>query len=300
MSDLSKDAWGGIEAGGTKFICAIGIDPQNVVSEIQIRTSTPAETLAQVVSFFRESSQERALRGVGVGCFGPLDLNPLSNTYGFITSTPKAAWQNTDVLGTLESALNIPIAFDTDVNAAALGEHVWGAGLGVENLIYLTVGTGIGGGAMVDGHLLHGMVHPEMGHLLIPHDREQDPFPGICPFHGDCLEGLASGPALNKRWGQPAEALPADHPGWQLEAKYLAYGLANLIVSLSPQRVIIGGGILNHPSLIGLIRTQVLRSLNGYVQSAELQGEMDRYIVKPMLGNRAGVLGAIALAKSNV
>ena len=233
---------------------------------------------------------------MGIACFGPLDLNPKSPTYGYITATPKQGWANTDVRMTLSKALDLPVYIDTDVNGAALGEHRWGAGKGLDTFIYLTIGTGVGGGGLVNGKMIHGLVHPEMGHILIPHDIKADPFPGSCPFHKDCFEGLASGPAIHKRWGIPAEKLPPDHPAWELEARYIGLSLTNYTVTLSPQRIILGGGVMEHPGLIEKVRENVKSFLNGYVNSTQITEDIDTYIVLPELGNRAGIMGAITLA----
>ncbi|MBI5291678.1 MAG: ROK family protein [Chloroflexi bacterium] len=194
------------------------------------------------------------------------------------------------------SSYNVPIGFDTDVNGAALGEWLWGAAQGLDTFIYLTIGTGIGGGGLMNGKLMHGLIHPEMGHVMLPHDRAADPFPGACPFHGDCFEGLAAGPAIQKRWGQPAETLPPDHPAWELEAHYIALALAGYVCTLSPQRIVLGGGVVSQPHLLPRIRRKVLATLNGYVQSPQLLQDIDNYIVPAGLGGRAGVLGAMALA----
>lgn len=285
--------YGGIEAGGTKFVCAVGAGPDDVRAEVRFPTTTPAETIGRAIAFFR---QHRPLAAIGIGSFGPLDPDPASPTFGRITSTPKPSWAHTDVVGMIRRALNIPVGFDTDVNAAALGEHRWGAALGLSTFIYLTIGTGIGGGGMMNSRLMHGLIHPEMGHIRIPHDRAADPFDGSCPYHGDCLEGLAAGPALEQRWGQPPETLPADHPAWELEAHYLALALTNFICTLSPQRVVMGGGVMEQAQLFPLIRQKVQQLLNGYVQAPAILEEIDDYIVPPALGRRAGVLGAIALA----
>jgi fructokinase len=225
-----------------------------------------------------------------------VDLDPASPTYGFITSTPKEGWQQTDMAGTVRRSLDLPVGFDTDVNAAALGEHQWGAAQGLDTFVYLTIGTGIGGGAMAGGRLLHGLIHPEMGHLRVPHDVRADPFEGVCPFHQDCLEGLASGPAIEARWGQSAKTLPADHAAWPLQTHYLALALVNLICTLSPQRIILGGGVMKQQHLFPLIRPRVQELLNGYVRVPQILDSIDTYIVPPALGARAGVLGAIALA----
>jgi fructokinase len=288
--------YGGIEAGGTKFICAVGTSPADIRDEARFPTTTPAETIEQAINFFRP--HQANLAAVGIGSFGPVDLEPTSPTYGYLTATPKPGWSNIDFAGHLGRALAVPVGFDTDVNAAALGEQRWGAAQGLDNFIYLTIGTGIGGGAMVNGRLLHGLVHPEMGHIRLPHDWTADPYPGFCPFHGDCLEGLAAGPALEGRWGQRAETFPAGHPAWELEAHYLALALMSFICTLSPQRIILGGGVMAQPSLFPLLRRQVQTLLNGYVQHPSITSNgIEGYIVPPGLAGRAGVLGAIALAQ---
>lgn len=284
---------GGVEAGGTKFVCAVGTGPDDVRAETTIPTTTPAETLARVVEFFRAHA---ALGAIGVGAFGPLDLDPASATFGWITNTPKPGWARTDLVGAL-APLGVPIALDTDVNAAAAGEHRWGAARGVDQFVYLTVGTGIGGGAFVNGRLVHGLVHPEMGHIPVPHDRARDPFPGLCPYHGDCFEGLASGPAMRARWNAAAETLPADHPAWELEADYLALGLAAIVGVLSPRRVIVGGGVAQPPHLLPRVRAKLVGALGGYVQSTAILDAIDDYVVAPALGERAGVFGALAIAR---
>lgn len=290
---------GGIEAGGTKFVCAVGTAPDDIRAEVRFPTTTPAETLAHAITFFQEQQARYGQLGaIGVAAFGPADPHPASPTYGYITTTPKPGWQHTNVAGTLGAALGVPIAFDTDVNGAALGEHRWGAAQDVATFIYLTIGTGVGGGVMVNGSLLHGLVHPELGHIRLPRDPAADPYAGHCPFHGDCLEGLTCGPALAARWGMPAQHLPPEHPAWALQAHYLALALQSFICTLSPQRIIMGGGVMDQPHLLPMIRTNVQRYLNGYIQAAALQEDgLADYIVAPRLGNQAGVLGAIALAQ---
>jgi fructokinase len=260
-----------------------------------VATTTPAETIDRVVAFF--APYRTALAALGIGSFGPLDPHPASPTFGFLTTTPKPGWAYTDLAGALRRALHLPVAFDTDVNAAALAEHCWGPAQGLDTFLYVTVGTGIGGGAMANGRLLHGLLHPEMGHIRIPYDWAADPFPGTCPYHGNCLEGLASGPALAARWGQPGAALPVDHPAWELEARYLALGLVAFICVLAPQRIIMGGGVMQQAQLFPRLRHEVQRLLNGYVQLPALDSQIDEYIVPPALGTQAGVLGAIALAR---
>ena len=273
---------GGVEAGGTKFVCVVGSGPDDVVADTTMPTTTPAETLARVVEFFRAHGPVAA---IGVGAFGPLDLDSRSATFGSITNTPKPGWANTDLDAALR-VLGVPVTIDTDVNAAALGEQRWGAARGLDTFVYLTVGTGIGGGAIVGGRLVHGLVHPEMGHMPVPHDRARDPFAGYCPYHGDCLEGLASGPAIEARWQRAPETLPDDHPAWNLESHYLGLGLATIVSVLSPERVVIGGGVAR-PHLLSRVRAELKRVLAGYVRAPE--------IVAPALGDRAGVLGALAL-----
>jgi fructokinase len=289
--------FGGIEAGGTKFVCAVGSGPGDLRAQAQFPTTTPQETIARAVAFFQQQSQSEPLAAIGIASFGPLDPVVGSPTYGTITTTPKPGWANADLAGHVGRALGIPVGFDTDTNGAALGEHRWGAAQGLDTFVYLTVGTGLGGGGLVNGRPMHGLVHPEMGHIRVPHDRQADPFPGTCPFHGDCLEGLASGPAIEARWGQPAEGLPADHPAWPLEAHYLALALVTYILVLSPQRIVVGGGVMQQPQLWPLIRRNVRVLLNGYVQAPQIAEHIDGYIVPPALGGLSGVLGAFALAR---
>jgi fructokinase len=288
------DRFGCVEAGGTKFVCAVGTGPHDLIAE-SFPTESPQATVHAVVSFFRR--QGTPIASVGIASFGPVDLNPASPTFGYITASPKLAWQNFDLAGSIRQALAVPVGFDTDVNAAALGEARWGVGRGLSDFLYLTVGTGIGGGAVVNGRLVHGLLHPEMGHIRIPHDRRHDPYSGGCPFHDDCLEGLASGPAMEQRWGKPAHELLPHHPAWTLEAHYLALGLATWTCTLSPQRIILGGGVMQQAHLFPMIRSELLRLLNGYIRARAVIEEADTYVVPPALGNRAGVLGAMVLAQ---
>jgi fructokinase len=290
--------YGGIEAGGTKFVCAVASGPGDVRAEVRFPTTTPAETIGRSIAFFQEQAAQAPLAAIGIAAFGPVDPNPASPTFGYITTTPKPGWANADFAGAVGRALGVPVGFDTDVNGAALGEHRWGAAQGLDTFLYLTIGTGVGGGGMVGGQLMHGLIHPEMGHIRMPRPKDDD-FPGICPYHGDCFEGLACGPALKARWGQPAETLPPDHPAWDLEAQTIALGLCNYIFTLSPQRIIIGGGVMAQEQMFPLVRRKVQTLLAGYVQSPAILGDgIDTYIVPPGLGNMAGVLGAIALAQA--
>ncbi len=298
---MTDKLYGAIEAGGTKFVCAVGRGPEDLQDLVSFPTTSPPETIAKTVDYFQGAlAKHGELAAIGIASFGPVDPNPLSETFGYITATPKPGWSNFNFAGALQKQMLIPVGFDTDVNGAALSEWRWGAGQGLETFIYLTIGTGIGGGGLLNGKLMHGLIHPEMGHMLLPHDWVADPFPGFCPFHGDCLEGMAAGPALEKRWGLRAENFTPDHPAWDLEAHYLALGLSNLICSLSPQKIILGGGVMQQAHLFPLIRKKVQELLNGYVRSPWLLERIDEYIVPPALGSRAGVLGAIALAMQTV
>jgi fructokinase len=293
------EAYAGIETGGTKCVCMLARSPKEIYAYEKFPTEDPESTVVNIAKYIKDVARQKKINiiSLGIASFGPIDLHQNSPTYGFVTSTPKPGWKDFDLLGHFSYEFAVPTAFDTDTNGAAFGEYYWGAGKGLDDFIYLTIGTGIGGGAFVTGRTLHGLIHPEMGHILIPHDREKDPFPGGCPFHGDCFEGLASGPALEKRWGMPAKELPQDHPAWKLEAHYIAAGLHNLICSLSPQRLILGGGVMNKPGLIEMVRSEVQESLRGYVQSAQIVRNIDTYIVSPALGDLAGVIGAIAMAR---
>ena len=292
---MSYPLYGAIEAGGTKFVCAAGTGPGDLQAA-RFPTSTPAATMAPVIDFFRQLNSGR-LAAIGIGSFGPIDLHKDSPDYGRITSTPKPGWQNFDLCGTVAAALGVPIGFDTDVAASALGEGRWGGARGLSDFLYLTVGTGIGGAAVVEGRVLHGLIHSEMGHVRIPHDTVRDPFAGSCPYHADCFEGLACGPAMNARWGLPAQQLPPDHEAWALEANYIALGLVNFALTLSPQRMLLGGGVMQQPHIFELVRDEFARLLNGYVQHDEVLYHLDSYIVPPSLGANAGVLGCFVLAE---
>ncbi len=292
-----KKAFGGIEAGGTKFVCAVGTGPDDIRAELRLPTESSEVTMGRVIDFFRGQQEQHDIAAIGVASFGPVDPDPDSRTFGHITNTPKPGWANTPVAPILRDAFDVPIGFDTDVNVAALGEHSWGAAQEVGTFVYLTIGTGIGGGGMVDGNLLHGLIHPEMGHIAIPHNWERDPFAGTCPFHGDCWEGLANGPALEERWGQAGESLPEGHEAWSLEAHYIALGVTSIMMILSPQMVVLGGGVMEQAHLFPLVHREVQTQLNGYIQTPAILEEIESYIVPPALGGRSGALGAIALAQ---
>lgn len=279
------NVFGAIEAGGSKFVCGVGTGPDDLVTTA-FPTTSPEETIARCVAWL---SAQGLLKAVGIGSFGPVNLDPNSSRHGFITSTPKAGWRDFDLAGSVRRALAVPVHIDTDVNAAVLAEARWGAAQELSSCLYLTVGTGIGGGAIVSGRLLHGLTHPEMGHIRVPHDIAGDPFAGACPYHGDCLEGLASGPAIEARWGVKGENLAQDHPAWKLEAGYLACGIANYVCTLSPERILLGGGVMRQSQLYPMIRTELGQILGGYVAKIP-------EVVPAQLGERAGVLGALALA----
>ena len=289
--------FGGIESGGTKFVCMVGTDPNHLLKEERFPTTTPDETIHRVNEFFQPFVKSGELTAVGIASFGPLDLHPDSPTYGYITTTPKAGWYQTNLYGEIQQRLQVPLAFDTDVNAAAFGEQYWTAdGQSLDPFIYITVGTGIGVGVITNGSPLHGLIHAEAGHIALPHDWKRDPFPGVCPYHGDCLEGLASGFSMSQRWGRSPEDLPIAHPAWDLEEEYIAIAIADLIYAYSPQRIILGGGVSQHPGFHEATRHKVKKYLNGYIQSAMITEKIDEYILPPALGNRSGALGAIAMA----
>lgn len=275
-------------------MCAVGNSNRELVEPVRISTRTPAETMAEVCEYFEKQLQQYSLQSFGICSFGPLDLRPASATYRQMINTPKPGWSGANVAQTLEDKFKIPAVIDTDVNGAALSEHLWGAGQDVDSMIYLTIGTGIGGGAVVDGKLVHGLMHPEMGHLLVRHHPD-DPYAGHCPYHKDCFEGLANGPAMQARWGKPAYELPNDHPAWELEADYIAQALMAYTYILSPQRIILGGGVMQNPALFPMIRTRLHDKLAGYLAPQDLE----HYITSPGLDQSSGLLGAIALALSH-
>ncbi|HRI69272.1 MAG TPA: ROK family protein [Polyangium sp.] len=294
---------GAIEAGGTKFVCAVGSGPGvGMRGRVEFPTrDDPAMVLAEVTSWFEEQQKSLGkLEGLGIASFGPVDLDRASSTYGFITSTPKTGWRNTDILGAMRRVFpGVPMGFDTDVNGAALGEFVWGHARGLDDFVYITIGTGIGAGAMVGGQLVHGLVHPEMGHMRLPR-LSGDDFAGVCRYHGACWEGLCSGPAILARTGIAAERLSADHPAWRFETEYVALALSSIVCVLSPRRIILGGsvrkgGTAGQDRFFRDVRRGVREALGGYVVSPAISTEIDAYIVAPQLEDDAGVCGAMAL-----
>lgn len=284
--------FGGIEAGGTKFVCAVGDETGNITERVQIPTTVPEETMVRVIDFFRKFN----LAAIGVGSFGPIDVNSDSDTYGYIMTTPKLAWFNYPFVQILQDSFEVPIGFNTDVNAAALGEATLGAAEGLDSCLYITVGTGIGAGAIVQGHLLQGISHPEMGHILVRR-HQNDHYPGKCPYHHDCLEGLASGPAIEERWGEKGSALAQRNEVWQLEGFYLAQALMQYILILSPKKIILGGGVMKQKQVFPYVYKYVRKLLNGYVSFPEISSKIDNYIVSPKLGDNAGILGSLLLAR---
>ncbi len=285
---------GAIEAGGTKFVVAVGNENGEVLERASFPTTTPEETMKETIAFFKDKNVE----AIGLGCFGPIDPDKNSPTYGYITTTPKPGWANYNIVGVLEEAFpDTPIGFDTDVNGACLGEAYFGAAQGLDSALYLTIGTGIGGGAIVEGNLVHGLLHPEMGHMLM-NVREDDPYKGKCPYHGTCFEGMAAGPAIEERWGKKGNELPADHPAWDLEAWYIAQALAIYVLTLSPKKIILGGGVMHQKQLFPQIHQYLQERLNGYIQKEEITTDKIKdYVVYPGLGDNAGICGALALAK---
>ena len=281
---------GGIEAGGTKMVCAVGDENGVIKDRASFPTRQPEETFADMIAYYRNWD----IQALGIGCFGPVDLNRQSRTYGYITKTPKPGWGNCDIVGAFKDALGVPVGFDTDVNGAVLGEVTWGAAKGLDSAIYITIGTGVGVGVYVNGGLLHGLVHPEGGHiLLIRHPR--DTYEGKCPFHKNCVEGLAAGPSIEARWGKKAAELAARDEVWEMEAYYIAQAITDYILSYSPQKIILWGGVMHQEKLFGMVRKEVLNLLNGYVAHETITEHIDQYIVPPALGEDPGIMGAIKL-----
>jgi fructokinase len=289
-----------VETGGSWCVCALGRSPDDLLALERFPTGPPQATIERILSFFTNPDRPRP-HAVGIGAFGPLELDECSPHWGqVLATTPKPGWAGAAIGSVLRDGLGIPVALDTDVGAAALGELRWGAGRAAASISYLTIGTGIGAGIVRGGRPQRGLLHPEAGHLRIPHDRERDPFGGACPFHGDCWEGLASGAALRARWGCDPASLPDDHAAWPLEAEYLAAGIVALVMIAAPHRVIVGGGVMRRERLLARTRSELRRLLAGYPDRPELAGDLRDYLVGPQLGDRSGVLGALALAQQLV
>ena len=280
---------GALEAGGTKMVCAIGNEKGEIFEQISIPTESPDITLPKIIAYFKE----KEIDALGVGCFGPIDLIRKSATYGYITSTPKLQWSNCNIVGVLKEALQVPVGFDTDVNGSCLGEVTFGCAKDLESVIYITIGTGIGVGVYINGNLLHGMMHPEGGHMLLA-KHPKDTYTGKCPYHGCCMEGLASGPAIEERWGTKAYELKENAEVWELEAYYIAQALFNYICAYSPQKIILGGGVMHQEQLFDLIRENVRKINQSYVSTKEME-DLDNYIVPASLNDNQGVMGALEL-----
>lgn len=281
---------GALEAGGTKMVVAIGNERGEILDRLSIPTQTPETTMPKLMEYFTDN----AIEALGIGCFGPIDLNKESATYGHITSTPKLSWRNYNIVGAFLEALKVPIGFDTDVNASAIGEATWGSAKDVKNSIYITIGTGVGVGVIIDGKPLHGMLHPEAGHILLA-KHQKDNFKSACPYHENCMEGLAAGPAIEARHGKKAYELSDQEEVWELEGFYIAQALVNYILTLSPERIILGGGVMHQKQLMPIIHREVLRMLNGYIVTPQLQ-DIETYIVLPKLNDNQGIMGCIRLA----
>ena len=282
---------GALEAGGTKMVCAIGDESGKIYEQVSIPTETPEITVPRLISYF----EERKIEALGIGCFGPIDPDKKSETYGYITSTPKLAWADYNIVGTMEKSLMIPVGFDTDVNGSVLGEVTFGQAKGKKCVVYVTIGTGVGAGIYIEGKLLHGMLHPEAGHILLT-QRQDDTYEGTCPYHKTCLEGLAAGPAIEARWGRKAVELKDDARVWDLEAYYIAQAIVNYILILSPQMIILGGGVMHQEQLFPKIRSYVKKMMNGYIKTKEM-ADLDHYIVPASLHDDQGIMGALELGR---
>ncbi|MCC2165167.1 ROK family protein [Brotaphodocola catenula] len=286
--------FGALEAGGTKMVCAIGNENGEILEQKSIRTTTPEETMPAILEYFKD----KEIASIGIACFGPIDLNKNSETYGYITSTPKIPWRNYNIVGAVKDALKIPVGFDTDVNGSLLGEVTWGCAKGLTDAVYFTIGTGVGAGIMTNGKMLHGMLHPEAGHVkMVP--RSGDTYKGKCPYHGTCFEGMAAGPAIEERWGAKAVQLADREEVWDLESYYIAQALMGIVLTLSPQKIILGGGVMHQKQLFSMIREKMLKELNGYIQAKELT-DIDNYIVPASLNDDQGIMGCIKLAMNSL
>ena len=286
--------FGALEAGGTKMVCAIGNENGEILEQKSIPTTSPEETMPAILEYFKD----KEIASIGIACFGPIDLNKNSETYGYITSTPKIPWRNYNIVGAVKDALKIPVGFDTDVNGSLLGEVTWGCAKGLTDAVYFTIGTGVGAGIMTNGKMLHGMLHPEAGHVkMVP--RSGDTYKGKCPYHGTCFEGMAAGPAIEERWGAKAVQLADREEVWDLESYYIAQALMGIVLTLSPQKIILGGGVMHQKQLFSMIREKMLKELNGYIQAKEL-ADIDNYIVPASLNDDQGIMGCIKLAMNSL
>lgn len=286
---------GALEAGGTKMVCAIGREDGTIIEHLSIPTETPEITMPKIIEYFKT----HAIKALGIGCFGPIDLNRASGTYGYITTTPKLAWANYNIAGVMQEALQVPVGFDTDVNGSVLGEVTYGSGRGIDNCIYITIGTGVGVGVIANGKLLHGMLHPEAGHVPLARHKDDSEYKCNCPYHDNCLEGLAAGPSIEKRWGKKVIELAEDKNVWELEAYYIGQALAGYILTLSPERIILGGGVMHQEHLLLLVREEVKKQLNGYIKTKQLE-HIEDYIALPSLNDNQGIMGCLKLALNEI
>lgn len=287
--------YGALEAGGTKMVCAIGDETGKIYEQISIPTTTPEETMPKIIEYFKAKEQETHIDAIGIAAFGPVDVNPVSPTYGSILDTPKLPWRHYSLFDALKKEFPIPMGLDTDVNGSCLGEMTYGSAKGLDSVMYITIGTGIGAGIAIGGELVHGMLHPEAGHILIT-PAAGDENHCVCPYHKNCLEGLAAGPSIEKRWGTKAVNLVDKPEVWELESDYLAQAIMNFILTVSPQRIILGGGVMHQMQLFPLIRRKVVEKMNGYIRTPEM-ADMDTYIVPASLKDDQGILGCIRLAE---
>ncbi len=283
---------GTLEAGGTKMVMGLADEDCRILKRESCPTRMPEETLADILDFFRPLG----IDALGIATFGPVDLRPGSPGFGSIINTPKLAWRGFPLYSRLREALGVPCAIDTDVNGAALAEARMGAVRGLENCVYFTVGTGIGGGVLSGGRLVHGLIHPEWGHTPISRHPEDPLTRGVCPYHENCAEGLAAGPSMQARWGVPAQELPEGHFAWELEAYYLAQLCITAMMTVSPERIVLGGGVMSHASLYPMVREKANQLLGGYLASPTPE-EMDAFIVPPALWPDSGLIGGALLAK---
>jgi len=283
--------FGALEAGGTKMVCALGKEDGTILEQVSFPTTTPEETIPQIIEYFKDKN----IASLGIGSFGPVDVNKSSKQYGHILDTPKTAWKYYDLVGNIKKELNVPIELDTDVNGSCLGEVTFGTSKDLDCVVYITIGTGVGVGVSINGQLLHGMLHPEAGHILL-RVHPEDNYSGKCPYHGTCFEGLAAGPAIEDRWGKKAIELKDDEKVWEFEAYYIAQAIVNYILTLAPRRIILGGGVMHQMQLFPMIRAEVVKLLNGYLNTEELKN-IDTYIVPASLNDDQGIMGCIQLAK---
>ncbi len=282
---------GSIEAGGTKFVCAIGNENYQIKDQITFPTTTPAETLQKTVDYFKQF----AVDAIGIASFGPIEVRKTAPNYGYITDTPKKGWANTDFVGRLTKTIKVPVFFTTDVNGSAYGEYVMAqlANEDVDSLVYYTIGTGVGGGAIINGKLVGSLGHPEMGHVKVKRHPDDMNFAGVCPFHQDCLEGLVSGPTFKARLNKPGEEVPLSNPVWDIMSYYVAQAALQATLILRPDKIVFGGGVTSE-QFLEKVRRDFKALLNDYVHVPSLE----KYITMPeIINNGSATVGDFALAK---